>query len=196
MKAELRADGLHISGYVNVPGRESRPVITRKHGKVNEVIEQRAFDRAIGKTDHISLLLDHDKNKVLASTSDGTLEVYEDEVGLRAEAITSNEEAINYAKQGKLRGWSFNMLHVIDSVEERAGKLPLRHVKDFMTNEISLIVKLLPYYSSTSIELRAEDEEEMELRAEESKLNFNDISPKVEFDNSIYRNRIEKLKSL
>ena len=28
MRAELRADGLHISGYVNVPGRTSRPVMT------------------------------------------------------------------------------------------------------------------------------------------------------------------------
>ena len=37
MKAELRADGLHISGYVNVPGRESRPVLTPR-GKVIEII--------------------------------------------------------------------------------------------------------------------------------------------------------------
>ena len=31
MRAELRADGLHISGYVNIPGRESRPVETPRY---------------------------------------------------------------------------------------------------------------------------------------------------------------------
>ena len=37
MKIEIRADGAHISGYVNVTGKRSRPVIT-PHGKVIEEI--------------------------------------------------------------------------------------------------------------------------------------------------------------
>ena len=58
MNAELRADGLHINGYVNVPGRQSRPVMTPK-GKMIEVIEQRAFSGAIKRAENIRLLLDH-----------------------------------------------------------------------------------------------------------------------------------------
>jgi len=42
MKLEIRADGVHISGYVNATEKKSRPVIT-PHGKVIEVIEPRAF---------------------------------------------------------------------------------------------------------------------------------------------------------
>ena len=48
MKIEIRADGAHISGYVNVTGKRSRPVIT-PHGKVIEEIEPRAFEQAIGR---------------------------------------------------------------------------------------------------------------------------------------------------
>ena len=40
MRIEVRADGLHISGYVNVTGKLSRPVITPR-GKVLETIEER-----------------------------------------------------------------------------------------------------------------------------------------------------------
>lgn len=53
MQIEKRADGLHITGYVNVTGKLSHPVIT-PHGKVLETIEERAFDRAIKKSGDIA----------------------------------------------------------------------------------------------------------------------------------------------
>ena len=98
MRAELRADGLHISGYVNVPGRESRPVVTPR-GRVIEVIEQRAFARALERAGGIDMLLDHDRSRVLASTSKGTLNVREDEVGLRAESVVTDEAVIGMVFQ-------------------------------------------------------------------------------------------------
>lgn len=198
MQAEIRADGLHIFGYVNVPGRESRPVIT-PHGKVIEIIEQRAFQKALEKVDNIDLKLDH--KKTIASTKEGTLTLYEDEVGLRAEATISDEETVKGAKDGKLKGWSFNMARVIDSIEERAGKLPIRRVKDFLMTEVTLSLNSIPYYSSTSIELRAEDGEEIEVRASETEITVSDKTvetpPKEEkkqFDNSNFKSRINALK--
>lgn len=192
-KAELRADGLHISGYVNVPGRESRPVVTR-HGKVVEVIEQRAFQRAIDKAEIIDLMLDHEKK--IASTSDNTLDVYEDAVGLRAEAVVTDTETIEAAKNKKLRGWSFNMMNVKDELEERAGQLPLRKVKDFIMTEITLAFKKNPFYSSTSIEVRADEEMEIEVRSEESEISVKDMTekPKEKIDYSSYETRIQDLK--
>ena len=77
IKAEIRADVLHISGYVNVPGRESRPVITPR-GKVIEVIEQRAFQRALQKVDNVDLMVDHERK--IGSTKEGTLKLNEDEI--------------------------------------------------------------------------------------------------------------------
>lgn len=196
MKAELRADGLHISGYVNVPGRESRPVLTPR-GKVIEIIEQRAFARAIERAGEVRMLLDHDRNHVLAETSDGTLMVKEDEVGLRAESIVTDESVITGAKEGRLKGWSFNMKNVVDSIEERAEGLPIRHVKDFDMDEITLVMNKVPVYSSTSIEVRADTEEEVETRAICLEATYSEVKEpekNPEYDNSEYRKRIENLK--
>ncbi len=175
MRAELRADGLHISGYVNIPGRMSRPVMT-PHGRVVEVIEQRAFARAIERADNIQMLLDHDPNRELASTQANTLTVKEDAVGLRAESVVTDPEVIEGARSGRLRGWSFNIMNPKDTLEQRAEGLPLRHITDLDMSEVSLIMNKIPVYSSTSIEVRAdtEDGEAVEYRA--------DYLEDVEFD--------------
>lgn len=192
MIAEIRADGLHITGYVNVPGRESRPVITPK-GKVIEVIEQRAFQRAIERADNINLKLDHER--VIASTTEGTLIAYEDAVGLRAETVIKDEEVIKGAKEGKLKGWSFNMFRVKDEIEQRTDKLPIRHVKEFDMSEITLALNKQPVYSSMSIEVRAENnEEEVEVRAESSQITVVDMTEKAKINYSEYENKINKLK--
>lgn len=190
LKAEIRTDGLHISGYVNVPGRESRPVITPR-GKVIEVIEQRAFQRALQKVDNVDLKVDHERK--IASTKEGTLKAYEDEIGLRAEAVITDEEVIEGAKQGKLKGWSFNMMKVVDEIEERANQLPLRRVKDFIMTEITLAMNKIPVYSATSIEVRAGENEEVEIRTSECEVTVNDLR-KSEIDYSEYENKIKKLK--
>ena len=164
MRAELRADGLHISGYVNVPGRESRPVMT-PHGRVIEVIEQRAFAKAIERAENINMLLDHDPLRILASTQAGTLNVKEDAVGLRAESVITDPEVIDGAKAGKLRGWSFNIRNPKDTLEQRAEGLPVRHITDLDMDEVTLVMHKVPVYSSTSIEVRADTEESVEYRA-------------------------------
>ena len=167
MRAELRADGLHISGYVNVPGRQSRPVMT-PYGRVIEVIEQRAFARAIERAGNIRMLLDHDPNRVLAETENRTLTVKEDAVGLRAESVITDPEVIEGAKSGKLRGWSFNIRNPKDTLEQRAEGLPIRHITDLDMDEVTLVMNRIPAYSSTSIEVRAdtEDGEAVETRTE------------------------------
>lgn len=193
-KAEIRADGLlRIVGYVHVPGRDSRPVMTPR-GKVIERIEQRAFERAIGKADNIDLMVDHER--IIASTTKGNLTLKEDEVGLRAEAIIDDDEVIKGARAGKLRGWSFKMLRVVDEIEERAGQLPLRTIKDFMMPEVTLALHKIPVYSSTSIELRAEEEEEIEVRTEETQTEFIEKATKPKIDYSEYEDKILNLKGM
>ncbi len=194
MKVEIRADGIHISGYVNVPGRESRPVITSR-GKVIETIEQRAFQRAIEKSESVPMTLDHNPNRVLAQTKDKTLTLYEDEIGLRAESVVSDEEVIKGAKEGKIKGWSFGMKKIVDSIEERADNLPLRRVKDFVLDHITLVMNKRPVYASTSIEIRADENEEMEVRAADGEVNTVDLSEKgKKVDLSQYKQRINNLK--
>lgn len=194
MKVELRADGiLHISGYVNVTGRESRPVMT-KHGKIPEVIEPGSFQRAIDANKvGISVLLDHDASRRVAGTADNTLQIYEDNIGLRAEAEVSDPEVIEAAKNKKIRGWSFNMKNIVDEVEERADKLPLRHVKSFDMDEISLVVKKIPVYSATSVEIRADEEADVEERSMMEEVNVT-IPEKPKDANEKFKERLQAIK--
>ena len=90
------------------------------------------------------MLLDHNSGRVLADTTDGTLTLKEDEVGLRAESVVTDQEVIDGAKKGLLKGWSFNMKNVVDTIEERADQLPIRHVKDFDMDEITLVMNKIP----------------------------------------------------
>lgn len=188
MKAEVRADGIMISGYVNVPGRiSSRPVFTRKHGKCMEVIEQRAFAEAIKRTSNIKMLLDHNEKRELAQVNDKTLTLVEDSVGLRATAFVKDREVVENVD--KLKGWSFQMKEIVDELEERAEGLPLRHVKSFEMPEISLILHKTPIYSSTSIEVRADEEGEVEYRAEQQSVEVKKDGVKL-IDYTSFKNRI------
>lgn len=166
MRVEVRSDGVHISGYVNVPGRASRPVIT-PHGRVIETIEQGAFKNALKKAgDELRMLMDHNSARQLASVADGTLTAKEDAIGLYAEATVTDPEVVEAAKKHELRGWSFNMRNVEDELEQRAEGLPLRKVKSFDMSEISLILHAVPCYSATSVEVRADGTDaDTELRA-------------------------------
>lgn len=188
MKIEIRADGAHISGYVNVTGKRSRPVIT-PHGKVIEEIEPRAFEQAIGRAGNITVTVDHDNSHVYASTDDGTLKLFEDDIGLHADVLVTDETLIELAKKGKVKGWSFGMYNVQDDIEPRADDLPLRKVKSLDLDHLTLVVRKTPMYSATSVEVRADTQVEIETRTIETPLQVEQITPK--YDNTAYRKRVQ-----
>lgn len=197
MKVELRADGkLHLSGYVNVTGKMSRPVITGKGQKVIEVIEERAFTRALAKAKNITMTKDHDVNTILCETRAGTLQLKEDAIGLHVDADIRDAQTITEARAGKLKGWSFGMCNIVDNIEERADKLPLRTVKDFDLDHITLVVHKTPVYAATSIEMRADDKtDEMECRAgTDETIELVGLGSEKSKCNSTYRERYENLK--
>jgi hypothetical protein len=167
MRIEVRADGVHIDGYVNVTGKLSRPVVTPR-GKVLETIEPRAFDEAIKKSGNISVQLDHDSGHAYAQTNDGTLKLREDAIGLHAEVTITDATVIEMARKGKIRGWSFGMYNVSDEMEARGeDQLPIRHVKSLMLDHVSLIKDKIPCYAATSVEVRAEGDVYLEVRGME-----------------------------
>ena len=189
MKIEIRADGeAHISGYVNVTEKKSRPVMT-PHGKVIEVIEPRAFEAALERAGEVTVTVDHDSGHIYATTRDQSLTLREDEIGLHAEVIIRDQEVIALAKAGKIRGWSFGMYNVRDTVEPRADELPLRRISALDLDHVSLIVNKHPVYSATSVEVRAEGETEMEERAFEAAVLFTSAP-----DYTQYHQRIDALK--
>ena len=197
MKIEIRADGAHISGYVNVTGKKSRPVITPR-GKVIEEIEPRAFERALGRAGNITVTVDHDSACVYASTEERTLNLFEDDIGLHADVLITDASLIELARNGKIRGWSFGMYNVQDELEQRADDLPIRRIKELDLDHLTLVVHKTPCYSATSIEVRAAGEVEIETRAFESVVQIAEAKEEKSelpfFDNSRFRERAGAVK--
>ena len=216
MKLEIRADGLHVSGYVNVTEKMSRPLMTGKGQKVVEVIEPRAFERALERAENVTMTKDHNPDVVLAETRSGNLALYEDAIGLHAETVITDEATIEEARAGKVKGWSFGMRNIEDTIEERSDGLPIRHVKGLDLDHITLVVNKAPCYAATSVEMRADDlVDSTEFRAgieykslvvTETTERYNDDgSSETErrryekttsepFDNTDYKNRVEATK--
>lgn len=193
MRVEVRSDKVIIDGYVNAVGRDSRPVIVEKRGRVVEQIVPGTFDKAIKKAKNIKILLNHQENRALGSTKEGNLKLYEDNIGLRAHAEITDAEVIQKAKNKELRGWSFGMCVLTDEYEERADKLPRRLVSDIELDEVSLIdTRMKPVYAGTSIEQRAEDEVVYEQRARKAEFEMVE-TPKESSDYAEYEARIKAL---
>ena len=83
MRIEIRADNtVRIEGYVNVVERESRPVITPR-GKVIERVESGVFRKALESGTDIPMTIDHNRERVITRTGDGSLTLKEDAIGLK-----------------------------------------------------------------------------------------------------------------
>ena len=191
MRIEIRSDSVILDGYVNAVGRDSKPIITPR-GKVVEQIEPRAFEKALSRAQNVDLLLNHNKNKKLGSVKDGNLELFEDNIGLRAIATVTDQEVIQKAREKKLKGWSFGQFVNKDRLEERADDIPRRYVEDLDLFEVSIVDnRLSPCYTATSIETRADEEMVAEQRGNEFRAVTID---NTSIDYTEYENRIKKLK--
>lgn len=105
----------------------------------------------------------HDRGRKLGCTADGTLELREDSIGLRAEATISDEGIIAQAKKGLIKGWSFGFTPLMQEIEQRAGDIPRRHILGMKLSEVTLVTgNKVPCYNGTLVEYRATDNDEAE----------------------------------
>lgn len=194
MRIEVRADGAKISGYVNVTGKKSRPIVKPDGTRCVEEVEERAFEDAISRAGDVTVTVDHDKTHVYASTSDNTVTLKEDAIGLHADVLIKDSTIIGLAKEGKIRGWSFGMYNVVDEMEQRANELPIRHIKKLDLDHITLVVNKRPCYAATSVELRADESDDvMEYRASDDNVELIVETPKKPINYSEYEKRIKKV---
>lgn len=161
MNIEVRADDtVEIRGYVNVPGRDSRP-LRDKQGVYIEQVTPGTFGKALAAGNAVELRFDH--QRTLGSTADGTLTLKEDAVGLHASAVVQDAELAEKARNKELRGWSFGFVSRGDRWE---GESPRRrYLNDIELREVSILDRT-PAYIATSIETREDGDTLVEYRAD------------------------------
>ena len=195
MRIEIRNDSAVLDGYVNVVDRESKPIPSVK-GKFIEKIKPGAFQRSLEKRANVDLLLNHDKNRKLGSTSEGNLELFEDNIGLRAICTVTDQDVIDKAKNKELRGWSFGFYAEKDKLESVENGYERRIVEELDLFELSIVDNTKnPAYAGTSIEMRDDNEVFIENRTTEFKAVT--VHEKKEESNTYYeklKNRSEKIK--
>lgn len=210
MDVEVRNDSVVVSGYVNAVERWSKPLNGNLRGKMMKFIEKikaGVFKNALKRNNNVKVLLNHDANRELANTSDGTAILEEDNIGLKATATITDAEVVEKAKNDKLVGWSFGFHSNADAIDE-SGSIAKRSVEDIDLVEVSILDDTKsPAYYATSIEARSEDSKVMEIREsieeetidysahEERLAKIKEKSEKKTIDYSEYEERLAKIKS-
>lgn len=167
MQIEVREDSVVVSGYVNAVERWSKPIRANLRGKMQRFVEKikaGAFTTALKRNDNVKVLLNHNSERELANTLNGTAKLEEDNIGLRAEVTITDAEVVEKAKNHKLVGWSFGFYSNADDVSEGEA-MAKRTVNDMDLVEVSILDDTKsPAYYGTSIETRNEGEPMMEIR--------------------------------
>jgi len=196
MRIEIRGNQVLLDGYVNAVDRESR-VLPSPRGRFKEKIIPKTFEKALQRATDVELRFNHDKARKLGSIREGNLQLYEDNIGLRAIATVSDDEVIQKAKNGELRGWSFGFIDNKPNWQDGENGIQLRYLEDIDLLEVSILDKT-PAYIATSIEARGEEDVITENRSDEFKAEIEDLSSQNqenrEFDYSYYENQLELLK--
>lgn len=198
MRIEIRNNQVLLDGYVNAVERESR-VLPSPRGRFKEKIKPKTFENALRKAEDVELRFNHDPKLKLGSLKEGNLQLFEDNIGLRAIATVSDEIVIEKAKNGELRGWSFGFIDNKPNWEDGSEGIALRYLEDIDLIEVSILDKT-PAYIATSIEARGEEQVISEQRADEFRAEIEDLTNPEEkreipaIDYSLFEKELEFLK--
>jgi HK97 family phage major capsid protein/HK97 family phage prohead protease len=158
-KVELSSNGndLIVSGYVNKPGELSELLGGSK--KFRERILPGAFKAAIeNRSKEIEFLAEHNIKKILSSTSNGSLELREEDEGLyMAAKITPTTYGRDYyelIKSGLISSMSFGFRALKDSWQHVEG-IAIRTVEQLELFEVSAVKE--PAYTQSTIAARGID---------------------------------------
>lgn len=122
------------------------------------------------------------------------MQLFEDNIGLRAIAEITDAEVIEKAKQKKLRGWSFGFIELAAKEEELDNGMKRRFVEDMDLREVTIVDdRRIPCYAATSIEMRADGDEVLEIRTLETSVVSSEPEKKETIDYSDYEERMRKL---
>ena len=146
---ELRADleSRAIEGYAALYESPSDSA-----GWYTEVIAKGAFTEALKRSEDVVALFNHNENYVLGRTTAGTLELWEDEKGLRykvKDMPESRADVLEAIQRKDVNGNSFAFTIKRDTWEERGDKT-IRVIEEIeMLYDVGPVT--YPFYKSTSI---------------------------------------------
>jgi HK97 family phage prohead protease len=152
LKVELRNGTIHLEGYVNAVGRESRE-LRDMHGKFIEIIKPNAFKHSLERRPDVDLMLNHKRNLTPVK-----YDLYEDNIGLRAFIDIDDPEVVELAEHNKLTGFSFGFVAKADEWDT-SSEIRKRTITDLDLKEVS-ILSVRPAYVGTMIEMRADELQE------------------------------------
>lgn len=153
------SDGfLLVKGIVNRPGSWSEPLPAKNGKAFIERIMPNTFTNAIKRGGNIKFLKEHNRDKLLASTKNGTLKLEETPEGLYMEARISptqyGKDTYQLIKDGELSSMSFGMT-VLKNTWEKAGEIMKRTITDLALSEVSCVSD--PAYVQSNIQARSID---------------------------------------
>lgn len=148
---------IRVSGYAAIFGEETEIGPLESWGWV-EVIERGAFKDALERGDDVTFLVDH-RGLPLARTSSNTLELTEDERGLKVETVLDPDDPdvqqiLPKMRRGDLSKMSFGF--IADKAPwDESGEISKRTIKSVQLFDVSIVTH--PAYEGTEIALRSKD---------------------------------------
>ncbi|HFJ9456965.1 TPA: HK97 family phage prohead protease [Bacillus cereus] len=144
-----------VSGYVNKTNQWSQ--VLGQRNKFVERISKGAFKRSLGQGKEVRFLAEHDNDKILASTKNGSLSLHEDETGLLMTAtIIDTSWGKDYhklIKNGLLTNMSFGFRVNKDEWKKRNDGISERTVYDLDLTEVSAVKN--PAYVQSTLHARS-----------------------------------------
>ncbi|HFK1735234.1 TPA: HK97 family phage prohead protease [Bacillus pacificus] len=159
-----------VSGYVNKTNQWSQ--VLGQRNKFVERISKGAFKRAIERAKEIRFLAEHDNEKILSSTKNGSLTLREDETGLWMSAKISDtswgRDYHTLIKDGIIENMSFGMRVTEQKWDKRNDGISERTVYDLELSEVSAVKN--PAYVQSTLNARSiEVIEDVEIPQEDDK---------------------------
>lgn len=152
------SDGFFVRGLVNPTGEWSQTLYDKHGNPFIERVMPSVFENALKRGNDVKLLLEHDKNMLLARTNDETLKLTETSRGLEMQAnlVPSNQSEHIHAliKRGTLNNMSFGMVVLDDSWTKEEG-VNKRSITELALYECSIVSD--PAYTQSTVEARSQN---------------------------------------
>jgi uncharacterized protein len=141
------ADGMRLEGYAALFNSRSENL-----GGFTETIRPGAFRASLKARNDIKLLWNHDTGAVMGSTRAGTLQLVEDERGLKVSATLPDtsygRDARELVRRGDVTGFSFGFSMPARGGDEWSADGTERVLKSVRLHEVSLVA--FPAYPETN----------------------------------------------